>query len=117
MLRTLNGLGTRLEVWHAVQTIISNQTVSVETLEAPQDVIAAAIEGIEERLVGSEEADNWRVYLKLNTLSEFLDAEDGVDVSAGKEAQRVLLRMYARSLTPEQKSLLRKKHLPVSNLD
>ena len=110
MLRTMNGLDTRLEVWHAVQTIISNQTVSVETLEAPQDVIAAAIEGIEERLVGSEEADNWRVYLKLNTLSEFLDAEGGVDVSArGKEAQRVLLRMYARSLTPEQKSLLQEE--------
>jgi len=110
MQKTLVGLDTRLEIWHAVQTIVSNQQVSVETPGSSRDQVAAAIEGIEERLIGSDEAENWQVYLKLDELRRYVSREDGVDVAArGKEAQRILLRMHARSLTPEQKSLLQEE--------
>ncbi len=110
MQRTLAGLDTRLDVWHAVQMIVSNQKVSIETLESPRESVAAAIEGIEERLVGSDEAENWRVYLNLEELQEFVADDSTVDVAArGKEAQRVLLRMHARTLTPEQKTLLQEE--------
>lgn len=110
MQKTLAGLETRLEIWHAVQTIISNQNVSIETSDFSEDQVAVAIEGIEERLVGSDEAENWRVYLNLDELNRYVTSEEGVDVAArGKEAQRVLVRMHARSLTPEQKSLLQEE--------
>ena len=110
MQKTLVGLDTRLEIWHAIQTIVSNQQVSVETPGSSRDQVAAAIEGIEERLVGSDEADNWQVYLNLDELRQYVTRDDGVDVAArGKEAQRILLRMHARSLTPEQKSLLQEE--------
>ena len=101
MQKTLVGLDARLEIWHAIQTIVSNQQVSVETPGSSRDQVAAAIEGIEERLVGSDEADNWQVYLNLDELRQYVTRDDGVDVAArGKEAQRILLRMHARSLTP-----------------
>ena len=110
MQKTLVGLDTRLEIWHAIQTIVSNQQVSVETPGSSRDQVAAAIEGIEERLVGSDEADNWQVYLNLDELRQYVTRDDGVDVAArGKEAQRILLRMHARSLTSEQKSLLQEE--------
>ena len=110
MQKTLVGLDARLEIWHAIQTIVSNQQVSVETPGSSRDQVAAAIEGIEERLVGSDEADNWQVYLNLDELRQYVTRDDGVDVAArGKEAQRILLRMHARSLTPEQKSLLQEE--------
>ena len=110
MQKTLAGLDNRLAIWHSVQTIVSNQHVSVETSDSPRELVAAAIEGIEERLVGSDEAENWRVYLNLNELKQFAISEEGVDVAArGKEAQRVLMRMHAKSLTPEQKTLLQEE--------
>ena len=110
MQKTLAGLDTRLAIWHSVQTIVSNQQVSVETSDSSREQVAAAIEGIEERLVGSDEAENWSVYLNLNELKKFVTSEEGVDVAArGKEAQRVLLRMHARSLTSEQKTLLQEE--------
>mgnify|MGYP001175902721 CR=1 FL=1 len=110
MQKTLAGLDTRLEIWHAVQTIISNQNVSVDPPDFFEDQVAVAIEGIEERLVGSEAAENWRDYLELDELRRYMSSEDGVDVAArGKQAQRVLVRMHARSLTAEQKSLLQEE--------
>ncbi len=110
MRKTLAGLDTRLEIWHAIQTIVSNQQVSIETTDGPNEQIAAAMEGIEERLVGSEEAENWRIYLNLHGLRQYINSDSGVDVVArGKDAQRVLLRMHARTLTPEQKSLLQEE--------
>jgi hypothetical protein len=107
LFKMLSGLKRRLAIWHAVQAIITNEKALTEKEVAPRVIVAGALEGIDERLDGSAEAENWSTYLMLLTLKQYTTVAATLDAEQRtKDSQRVLTRLHSNYLTPEQVELL-----------
>jgi hypothetical protein len=107
LFKMLSGLKRRLAIWHAVQAIISNEKALSEKELDPLVIVAGALEGIDERLDGSAEAENWSTYLMLPTLKQYTTVDATLDAEQRtKDSQRVLTRLHSNYLTPDQVELL-----------
>ena len=107
LFKMLSGLKRRLAIWHAVQAIITNEKALTEKEVDPRVIVAGALEGIDERLDGSAEAENWSTYLMLLTLKQYTTVDATLDAEQRtKDSQRVLTRLHSNYLTPDQAELL-----------
>jgi hypothetical protein len=107
LFKMLSGLKRRLAIWHAVQVIITNEKALTEEKVDPRVIVAGALEGINERLGGSAEAENWSTYLMLLTLKQYTTVDANLDAAQRiKDSQRVLTRLHSNYLTPDQAELL-----------
>ena len=107
LFKMLSGLKRRLAIWHAVQAIITNEKALTEEKVDPRVIVAGALEGIDERLDGSAEAENWSTYLMLLTLKQYTTVDANLDAAERTEdSQRVLTRLHSNYLTPGQAELL-----------
>jgi hypothetical protein len=107
LFKMLSGLKRRLAIWHAVQAIITNEKALTEEKVDPRVIVAGALEGIDERLDGSAEAENWSTYLMLLTLKQYTTVDTNLDAAERTEdSQRVLTRLHSNYLTPDQAELL-----------
>ena len=107
LFKMLSGLKRRLAIWHAVQAIITNEKALTEEKVDPRVIVAGALEGIDERLDGSAEAENWSTYLMLLTLKQYTTVDTNLDAAERTEdSQRVLTRLHSNYLTPGQAELL-----------
>ncbi|MBT4693889.1 MAG: hypothetical protein HOB73_11140, partial [Planctomycetaceae bacterium] len=96
LFKMLSGLKRRLAIWHAVQAIITNEKALTEKEVDPRVIVAGALEGIDERLDGSVEAENWSTYLMLLTLKQYTTVEATLDAEQRtKDSQRVLTRLHS----------------------
>ncbi|MGY8734015.1 MAG: hypothetical protein ACKVK0_17925, partial [Pirellulales bacterium] len=107
LFKMLSGLKRRLAIWHSVQAIITNEKALAEKKINPRVIVAGALEGIDERLDGSAEAENWSTYLMLPTLKQYTTVDATLDAEQRtKDSQRVLTRLHSNYLTPDQVELL-----------
>lgn len=107
LFKMLSGLKRRLAIWHAVQAIITNEKALTKEKVDPRVIVAGALEGIDERLDGSAEAENWSTYLMLLTLKQYTTVDANLDAAQRTEdSQRVLTRLHSNYLTPDQAELL-----------
>ncbi len=102
-------LQRRVALWSAIQGCLDGTTIGLLGPNSPelarQDLVEA-ITAIEQHLENTGDADDWRSYLMLDDLKQWLASDENIWKAGNSLAFKVLSRLHWERLSPAQQRFL-----------